>query len=194
MENLEFGHYYHIYNRGNNREKLFYEPWNYSHFMHLYKKYISPIADTYAYCMMGNHFHFLVRIKDPEEIEAAINISNRPLWRYFSDYFNAYAKMVNLRYGRTGSLFQERYRRKKVDSEKYMSHLIIYIHRNPIKHGFSNKCENYSYSSYLSILANNNAILKSKEILSFFNDKDNFIFSHRMEPDVKFIGEFIEED
>jgi putative transposase len=193
MENLEFGCYYHIYNRGNNREKLFYEPWNYTHFLNLYVKYIHPIADTYAYCLMGNHFHFLVRIKDPEAIDA-VNPKNRPLWRYFADFFNAYAKMVNLKYGRTGSLFQERYRRKKVYSEKYLIHLILYIHMNPVKHGISDRCDNYVYSSYQSILSNKNTKLKNKDIISLFDDKENFIFLHKKEPDVKLISEFIEDD
>jgi putative transposase len=193
MENLEFGNYYHIYNRGNNREKLFYEPWNYAHFLQLYKKYIDPIADTYAYCLIGNHFHFLVRIKDSVAVEA-INPKDRPLWRYFADFFNAYAKMINLKYGRTGSLFQERYRRKKVDSEKYLIQLILYIHRNPVKHGISDKCENYPYSSYQSILSDKYTRLKSKVIINLFDDRENFIFLHKKEHDVKEIAEYIEDD
>jgi putative transposase len=193
MENLEFGSYYHIYNRGNNREKLFYEPWNYGHFLNLYIKYIHPIADTYAYCLIGNHFHFLVRIKDPEVIEV-VNPNNRPLWRYFADYFNAYAKMVNNKYGRTGSLFQERYRRKKVYSEKYLCQLILYIHMNPVKHGISDRCDNYPYSSYQSILSDKYTRLKNETVIRLFDDKENFIFFHKKEPDIKFIGEFIEED
>ncbi|MFO7939749.1 MAG: hypothetical protein R6U66_08370 [Bacteroidales bacterium] len=64
MEVLENGHYYHIYNRGVNSETLFQEKKNYSDFLQLYQKYISPIADTYAYCLMNNHFHFLIRIKE----------------------------------------------------------------------------------------------------------------------------------
>lgn len=65
---LQHGKYYHIYNRGNNREDLFKVSDNYQHFLKLYEKYISPIADTYAWVLMKNHFHLLVRIKDEEEI------------------------------------------------------------------------------------------------------------------------------
>ena len=64
---LEYGQYYHIYNRGNNREDVFYEERNYRHFLSLYAKYILPIADTYAYCLLRNHFHLLVRILTQEE-------------------------------------------------------------------------------------------------------------------------------
>ena len=58
------GHYYHIYNRGNNREDIFIQERNYRYFLRLYAKHIEPMADTYAYCLLRNHFHFLVRIKD----------------------------------------------------------------------------------------------------------------------------------
>jgi len=59
---------YHIFNRGNNRENIFVHERNYTHFMNLYSKYIEPIADTYAYCLLRNHFHLSVRIKSQEEI------------------------------------------------------------------------------------------------------------------------------
>ncbi|MBU8892556.1 MAG: hypothetical protein KOO66_07235 [Bacteroidales bacterium] len=68
MQTIEFGRYYHIYNRGINSGNLFEENTNYEHFLKLYEKYINPIADTYAWCLMKNHFHFLVRIKDAVEI------------------------------------------------------------------------------------------------------------------------------
>ena len=62
-EPLLQGNYYHIYNRGNNRMNLFSKPEEYGHFLYLYEKYIPPIADTFAWALMGNHFHLLVRIK-----------------------------------------------------------------------------------------------------------------------------------
>ena len=65
---LERNKYYHIYNRGVNYEDLFRGPDNYRHFLRLYEKYIYPIAETFAWVLMGNHFHLLVRIKDENEI------------------------------------------------------------------------------------------------------------------------------
>ena len=64
VERLQYGQYYHIYNRGNNGETLFREQRNYLYFLKLYAKYIEPIAETYAYCLLSNHFHYLVRIED----------------------------------------------------------------------------------------------------------------------------------
>jgi putative transposase len=65
---LLYDTYYHIYNRGNNRENIFVQERNYQHFLNLYSKYIDPIADTFAYCLLRNHFHLAVRIKSEEEI------------------------------------------------------------------------------------------------------------------------------
>jgi putative transposase len=67
-EPLLHGQYYHIYNCGINGEQLFRETTNYEHFLRLYDKYIDPVAETYAWCLMGNHFHLLVRVKDEKEI------------------------------------------------------------------------------------------------------------------------------
>ncbi len=66
-EPLQFGQYYHIFNRGNNRETLFREERNYPYFLSLFVKHIDPVVDTYAYCLMPNHFHLLVRVKTVEE-------------------------------------------------------------------------------------------------------------------------------
>jgi putative transposase len=64
---LQPGCYYHIYNRGNNRENIFFEKENYSYFLKLYFKHIESIADTYVYGLLQNHFHFLVKTKTVEE-------------------------------------------------------------------------------------------------------------------------------
>jgi len=60
---LQPGQYYHIYNRGVNRTNIFVEERNYVYFLKLYAKHISPVAETFAYCLLRNHFHLLVRIR-----------------------------------------------------------------------------------------------------------------------------------
>ena len=68
IEKLEYGRTYHIYNRGINSTNLFLCQRNYEHFLELYAKYIHPIADTYAWVLLKNHFHLLVRIKEEEDM------------------------------------------------------------------------------------------------------------------------------
>jgi REP element-mobilizing transposase RayT len=65
---LLYDTYYHIYNRGNNRENIFIEERNYEYFMALYAKYIEPVAETFAFCLLRNHFHILNRVKSEVEI------------------------------------------------------------------------------------------------------------------------------
>jgi putative transposase len=72
---LSPGGYYHIFNRGNNGENVFLEKRNYPYFLSLYTKYIEPIAETFAFCLLRNHFHLLVRIKTEEEFRISIQTS-----------------------------------------------------------------------------------------------------------------------
>jgi putative transposase len=86
VQALENGNYYHIYNRGINSDILFNENKNYEHFLNLYDTHIEPIAETYAWCLMKNHFHFLVRIKEEAEIQTERKILPS---QSFSNLFNA---------------------------------------------------------------------------------------------------------
>lgn len=185
---LEYGKFYHLYNRGINRCNLFQENENYRYFLHLYDKYISPVADTYAWVLMKNHFHFLVRIKGEEEInltffqdlqgfkdlEGLTRINKQ-----FSNLFNAYTKAVNKRYLRTGSLFEHPFRRIRVNHVNHLKHLVYYIHHNPVHHGFCESMFDYPWSSFLSVPSPQKSQLKRKEVLAWFDGSDEFNRYHR---------------
>jgi len=180
---LQYGQYYHIYNRGNNREKVFFEERNYWYFLRLYAKYAEPVADTYAYCLLQNHFHFLVRIKTAEEQAQTLKVSEtfrvlRPS-QQFSNLFNAYAKAINKAYGRTGSLFQHPFGRILITSDAHFVHLIAYIHHNPQKHGFVEDFRTWPYSSYHAFLSQKSTRLKRDEVLAWFDGPTMFQESHR---------------
>jgi hypothetical protein len=72
---LEHGKFYHIYNRGINRQSIFFEDRNYRYFLRLYMKHVLPVADTFAYSLLGNHFHFSVRIKTVQELTGLDDLS-----------------------------------------------------------------------------------------------------------------------
>ncbi|WP_281235452.1 transposase [Flavobacterium gelatinilyticum] len=174
-EVFEAGQYYHVYNRGNNNENIFIEEKNYSYFLEKLKKYILPIADIYAYCLLKNHFHIVLRIKDkidlPEKFKEKIHLP-------FSNLFNSYSKSINKMYGRNGSLFQEHLQRNRVEDEKYLKQLIIYVHLNPVKHRFTEFFANYLHSSYRAYLSAKSTSLDREFILELFYDLDNFKFAH----------------
>src|ERR1051325_3027252 len=65
---LTYGTFYHIYNRGNNRENIFLQERNYAYFLNLWWQHTRPIADTWAYCLLRNHFHAAVYIKNKEDL------------------------------------------------------------------------------------------------------------------------------
>ncbi len=174
MEILEEGFFYHIFNRGNNKQKIFLEEENYLYFLKLLNKYIVPIADIYCYCLLDNHFHLLISIK-----EGTVNPSQS-----FSNLFNAYTKAFNKRYERVGSLFQRPFKRIRITKEEYLRSLVLYIHHNPENHNLIQDFKKYKFSSYNSILSQSKSNLKKEEIISWFEDMENFKFVHRQRKDI----------
>jgi putative transposase len=194
------GKYFHIYNRGNNGIDVFLDNDSYFHFLKLYAQYIEPVAETYVWCLLKNHFHVLVYLKEDFEIDTnqleystvekakIITASNQ-----FSHLFNAYTQAINKRHHRTGSLFEKPFERKLVTSERYLQNLIYYIHNNPVHHGFTDNINDYPWSSYESILSTKATKLKRKEIIDMFNGTDNFIDYHNKEQNLSEIFDFMIE-
>ena len=189
---LQWGQTYHIYNRGINRENLFLEERNYRYFLQLYARHISPIADTYAYCLLRNHFHLLVRIKEPSDLEDP-STAKQPS-RHFSNLFNAYAKAFNRSQDRTGSLFQRPFGRIEVTSDAYFAWLVVYIHHNPEKHGFVDDFRDWPYSSYHAHLSEQPTRLQREEVLGWFDGPQGFAMAHQQEVDRRLLAPLIADD
>ena len=199
-EPILYGNYYHIYNRGNNSIDIFLETENYHYFLRLYAKYIEPIAETFAWCLLKNHFHVLVRIKEKDEIrceELSYNTTEKPKLinpsRQFSHFFNAYTQAINKRHSRTGSLFERTFKRKLIASEKYFQQLIFYIHNNPVHHGFVDKINLYPWSSYGTVLSTQPTKIKRLEVIGAYGDLENFIFYHQQQHNLNEIDNLIIE-
>ncbi|MBA4318341.1 MAG: transposase [Flavobacterium sp.] len=172
---FESGQYYHIYNRGNNKENIFIEEKNYNYFLEKMKKYLLPIADVYAYCLLKNHFHIVLKIKEEEELPEKLK---EKVHLPFSNLFNSYAKSINTAYNRTGSLFQEHLQKNRIENEEYLKQLIVYVHLNPVKHKFTKSFETYLQSSYRSFLSNKETSIDRDFILELFGGLENFKFYH----------------
>jgi REP element-mobilizing transposase RayT len=184
---LEPDKYYHVYNHGNSSDNIFRCEDNYKHFLKKYGEHIFPIAETYAYCLMPNHFHFLIRIKDEKQL-AALNPQGFEnlvgfISQQFSNFFNAYAKAFNKMYGRKGSLFLDNFERIHISSDAYFKKLIHYIHYNPVHHGFTTDLRDWKYSSYESFFSKTASRLKRELVIKWFDDIDNFIAFHQKDID-----------
>ncbi len=146
---LEPDKYYHIYNHAAGKDLLFTKADNYNFFLQQFSKYINPVADTFAYCLMPNHFHFLIRIKNEKDLTGFQNLSglkaeNRNqtnlsnfISNQFSKFFNSYAKAYNKQQNRRGALFERPFKRIHIENDKYIRNLIHYIHYNAEHHGFT---------------------------------------------------------
>lgn len=181
-EPLEFGKYYHIYNRGINSENLFKENRNHAYFLVLYNKHIDPIAETFAWCLLKNHFHLLVRIKTFEEIlhtHEDYEIKRIiPPHQSFGNLFNAYTKAINKGYNRHGALFERPFKRKLIDNDVYLQSVIKYIHYNPVNHGFCQHPIEYPWSSYQTCISEKPTKLKREKGISFFQGIEELKNSH----------------
>ncbi len=200
-EVLEPDTYYHIYNRGVNSEKIFSTKENYLFFLKKFTAYVNPVCEVYAYCLMPNHFHFLIRVKSKEEIQSFVKVSNfdkadndkqekglhtfdslvsKQIGKFISSYSQAYNKFTD----RHGALLESPFKRKRIETEEYLKNLIIYIHLNPTdsKQNF----ETYPFSSFSSILSNSKTNLMREEVITLFGDIENFIYSHHHPPKFDF--------
>lgn len=177
---LQPGRFYHIYNRGNNHENIFIEERNYHYFMKLWGKYIDTIAQTFAYCLLRNHFHILVRLND-QELSPTKPV--RSLSQPFSNFFNAYSRSINIAYQRSGALFKRPFGRVEIKNDAQLLQVVAYIHRNPQKHGFVADFRDWPYSSYQPLITNPTHQLDQIMVQQFFGGLDHFIEFHQSESD-----------
>ena len=184
-EPLTYGNYFHIYNHGVGNRNLFCEPDNYEYFLDLYEAYISPVVETYAWCLMPNHFHLLVRMKEKAEVAATLNLTGfenlsglKPLHQHFSNLFSAYTKAFNKRFGYRGALFERPFKRKRIDTDRYLKQVVLYIHNNPIHHGFCSHPIEYPWSSYLTCISMKPTKLHRDVVIGWFDEHANFKLQH----------------
>jgi putative transposase len=162
---IEFcaGEYYHLYSRGNNRERILYTRENYLFFLRQWRKYLLPMVDVVAYCLMPTHFHMLVLLK-----EAGLSHGMQP-------FSISYTKAINKRYDRVGALFQGAFQAKHVNRNEYLLHLSRYLHLNPVLSGLVKGAEEWEFSSYREYVGLRDGTLPVPDIvLSQFDSPDAY--------------------
>jgi hypothetical protein len=97
----------------------------------------------------------------------------------FRLFFLSYSKAINKQTGRTGSLFQKRFKRIIIEGNPALCKTVVYIHTNPVHHKMRDGFDNYEYSSFQSIIGDKETKIKREEVLSWFGGSDNFIAKHK---------------
>lgn len=148
-------HLYHLYNQGNNRTKIFYKKENYEFFLQKFRKYVLPYAKVLSYCLMPNHFHFLLYTSELSIILKKIGglyVTN--LAEGFRQLLSSYSQAINKQESRTGSLFRQKTKAKLLDNgdEDYPLTCFHYHHQNPVMAGLVHKLEDWEYSSFREYL------------------------------------------
>ena len=188
---------YHIFNRTNNKELLFQAPENYYYFLKQFDFYISPMADTFAWSLLPNHFHFLIRIKPaliiekwiknlPQEKQtksekhflADTNI-NSLVEMEFKRLFTSYAMAFNKMYKRKGNLFSRTFKRVEIIKDSQFTQALVYIHANAQKHQLVKKFILYRWTSYHSIISDKPTRILRTEVLNWFGGKAQFQIVHK---------------
>jgi REP element-mobilizing transposase RayT len=162
-ESLDPDFAYHIFNKTVGNEKLFREPHNYLFFLEKFEKWILPVCDPYCWCLLPNHFHFVVRIKEPNNLSflteqpwSKSRSLTEQVTKQFGHCFNSYAQSFNNAYNRSGSLFKESFQRKRILSDDYLRSVINYVHFNPVKDGLVKNVRDWKYSSLREYLGERN--------------------------------------
>ena len=148
-------HYYHIYNRGVNRRKIFFSDGNYKYLKGLLRRNVPKYeVNIVAYCLMPNHYHLLVMPRKDHNIS-----------KFVQSVFGSYTQSINKQRKRHGHLFQGRFRSVLINKESILLHLARYIHLNPVDAGLVSKPSDWEYSNYHEILRNRNTILRDPTLV-----------------------------
>lgn len=169
---------YHVYNRGNGYEPIFNNFGNYDYFLKKYHEYMTPYWDTMVWCLMPNHFHFMVRIKPQEDSSL---LTTELCIKAYADFCNGYVQAYNKQQGRRGSLFMRSFKRKPVYDEEYLRKLICYIHNNPVKDGIVHRPEDWFHSSYHELFKMQGCEAESNDIIRRFGSRQDFLHAHAAE-------------
>ncbi len=199
---FETGEFYHIYNRGNSKQKIFQDKEDYERFVkslflsngnnsfkiHFIKNNViydfdrgEQLVDIGAYCLMPNHFHILITQTD-----------NGSISKFMQKLTTSYVMYYNEKYKRTGSLFEGKFKAEHIEDDRYFKYIFSYIHLNPIKLieskwkevGIKNKnkiinfLKDYKYSSFKDYLKESRIesnVLNKKPYPNYFPTAKTFI-------------------
>jgi putative transposase len=189
------GNYYHIFNRGVNHQLIFFKQSNYIYFLKQLGKFIEPYVSILAYCLIPNHFHFVIKVKD--EIIIPVENKGRPslqkdgdlilnedqIGKWVSSQFRrmfiTYSMAINKQENRSGSLFDKNFKRHRIFENEYLKYAIYYAHINPEKHGLIENFREYMFSSFAALTSKKATKIDRKLVYEIFDGKEGFDEYHK---------------
>jgi len=169
---------YHIYNRGNNKQLIFFSDRNYCFFLEKIKAQLSPVCEILCWCLMPNHFHLMVYATGKSCHERS-SFGGKPMQElpyHIGVLLSSYSQAINKQNGTIGSLFQQKTKAKCItgtgrDAESdlnasgnYLITCMHYIHQNPLKANLVSQLEDWEYSSFKQYMGVD-ALLNSNKTL-----------------------------
>ena len=188
--------FYHLYNHANGVENIFNKHQDYSNFLNRYLFRLNGLIKTYAFVLMPNHFHLVIKTNTVDEtltyfrnkklIQYGFNDKPQAVEEHFnkiirlelSHFFNGYVQSHNRSSQRRGSLFQQNLKRKFIPEEGDLRNVIKYVHRNPIHHAFCDTLEEWPYNSYKYFEEDEESPIEKEAVLELFGGKNLFFEIH----------------
>lgn len=164
---------YHVMFRGLNKQKIFLESWDYEKLLEILTNLKEELEfEVYAYCLMSNHAHFIIKEKNLRDIS---EIMHRMLTKY--------ARWFNIKYDRTGTLMENRYKSRVVEVDEYFVHVIRYVHQNPVKAGIVENIADYPWSSYGDYVSKKQGLTDTAFLFDMMSESE-FIPFHAIEEEM----------
>ena len=199
--NFVSGNVYHVFNHANGFDKLFYEADNYDYFLRKAALHLEPTFEFLAYCLLENHFHFVLRVREESQIDVAIQNWHRSTdqqpfkfpksvkpedrhhyfaQRQITNFLGGYTQAINRRLNRRGSMFQQNTKRKWISSVGYLLSVLRYVNLNAVHHGLVVSGEDYPYSSFAEYFGDaSHFSIPHQEVMNLFGGEEAFFQAHR---------------
>ena len=170
--NLIPNEFYHIYNRGNNKQKIFFSDANYLFFLKKIRDQLSPVCKIISYCLMPNHFHFIIMATEKSIIERA-SFGGKPMQEFpyrIGILLSSYSQAINKQNKTTGSIFQQKTKAKILVErtgelqDNYLVNCFHYLNKNPVNSNLVKKLSQWPYSSYLDYTGLRDGTLCDQEL------------------------------
>jgi putative transposase len=198
LANIHEGSFYHIICRAIDGKKLFYNDDNRTYFLSRYQTLLGDFVDTYAYSLLDNHVHWLIKSKQEDAIALYLKqvppgeltsthkkflagecLFHELIEQQFNRLFIGYTLALNKRNNSKGHLFNRPFKRIEIKDNSHLTQLFVYIHANVMKHGLQKDFTQHKWSSYKAIISDKPTHIKRAEILEWFGGRERFINTHK---------------